>query len=219
MIDAYAKTAAMGDKEAPANAERILKQMEQLFKDSQNVPTTTEVEMDNIPGNDGVQVYPSEGNRDALVQPNTISYTSVINAYAQSSLPSAAEAAERVFACMERAYNNGDGNDACAPNARSFNAVINAYIKGGKVCNFEGEDDMDSFQTSNVFYCLFVVSFDLPISPIPILLYINRRQGKANGSLRAEEVLRMMIELHDKGEGYGGDVEPTVVSFTTVING
>ena len=42
------------------------------------------------------------------------------------------------------------------------------------------------------------------------------QSGKANGALRAEEILKKMISLHEEGID---DIEPTIVSFTTCING
>jgi len=51
---------------------------------------------------------------------NTISYTTVIDGYANSGEKGAAHRAEEIFKRMEAAYRNG--NDQAKPNVRSFNS-------------------------------------------------------------------------------------------------
>jgi pentatricopeptide repeat protein len=59
-------------------------------------------------------------------QPNTVSYGSVIDAYAQTGN---AQAAERILTKMYEDYKKGNKN--CVPNIRSFNTVTKAWARSG----------------------------------------------------------------------------------------
>jgi ATP-dependent protease HslVU (ClpYQ) peptidase subunit len=60
---------------------------------------------------------------------NTVSFTSVIDAYAKSGATDAAQKAEEVFEAMEAEYTSG--NKEAKPNTRSFSTLMNAWIQSG----------------------------------------------------------------------------------------
>jgi len=64
---------------------------------------------------------------DTAVKPNAITYTSVINTYANSRDERAAENAEAILLEMQQLYEQGDSD--AKPNQVSYNSVISAYAK------------------------------------------------------------------------------------------
>jgi len=120
MLKAYARQAASGGNAAEAacaNAERILSELEEAGRaenDESNIASTEEE---------------CEVSR---LQPNQVSYTTVIDCYAKSALgKEAAEGAERIFRRMEKAYESGCSE--ARPSVPSFNTVIDAWVKSGLV--------------------------------------------------------------------------------------
>jgi hypothetical protein len=76
---------------------------------------------------DHMQKQYKEGTTD--VQPNTVTFNTVIDAYAKSQDPSAPEKAEALLYRMEAEHKAG--NMDAKPNVISFNTVINAWAKRG----------------------------------------------------------------------------------------
>ena len=77
-----------------------------------------------------VHLWDVESGECKKARPNTISYTSVIDAYARSKSKNNALDAERVFKRMEQKY--AEGNDNAKPNVHSFNTgkynVLNEVV-------------------------------------------------------------------------------------------
>mmetsp|Transcript_9875 Transcript_9875/g.14278 ORF Transcript_9875/g.14278 Transcript_9875/m.14278 type:complete len:112 (+) Transcript_9875:275-610(+) len=63
------------------------------------------------------------------VKPNTISFTSVIDAWANSGDKRGPSRAEQIMRKMDELSKLGDQD--LRPNTKTFNAVINAYVKSG----------------------------------------------------------------------------------------
>ena len=118
VLKAYARQAASGGNAAEA-AERILNELEERAGIPKNGETNNDVDDE-----DECEVN--------SVQPNQVSYTTVIDCYAKSGLgKEAAEGAERIFRRMERAYESGCSE--ARPSVPSFNTVIDAWVKSGLV--------------------------------------------------------------------------------------
>lgn len=120
VLKAYARQAANGGNAAEAacaSAERILSELE---------------EAGNSKKNDESSNADSNECEITSLQPNQVSYTTVIDCYAKSGLgKEAAEGAERIFRRMERAYEGGCSE--ARPSVPSFNTVIDAWVKSGLV--------------------------------------------------------------------------------------
>lgn len=71
--------------------------------------------------------------QDEGIEPNVYSYTSVIAAFAKSTRKNRKESARRAakwLQQMQSAYENG--NARCRPNRPAYNAVMNAFARGGR---------------------------------------------------------------------------------------
>ena len=92
------------------------------------------------------------------IEPNDVSYTSVVVGWTNSEDPDAAIKAEKILWRMERLYQSG--RELVKPNVITFSAVINAYSKRGDAKKAERllqkmqqnyEKDMDLCMKPNVF--------------------------------------------------------------------
>ncbi len=123
VVVAYAK-----NYKQSGSADQAQRMLEEMGKANINIDTflfNTVMDAYAKSRNDRLSAQKAEALLDRLeslehTQPNTISYTSVIDAYAKSNISDRAESAERVFRKMEAAHKAG--NTKAEPNVRSFNA-------------------------------------------------------------------------------------------------
>lgn len=151
------------------------------------------------------------GENDS-VKPNTFTYTAVIEAYANSGAPNAAQKAEEICNRMVQKYQEGDPN--VTPSARSFNAVIHAYAKSRE----EGAAQQAELVFDRMME-LFEESGMDEIKPNAVnfnsLIGAWAKCGKIESARRAEEILERMEALYKAGDE---SMKPTTVSFNTVID-
>ncbi len=151
------------------------------------------------------------GENDS-VKPNTFTYTAVIEAYANSGAPNAAQKAEEICNRMVQKYQEGDPN--VTPSARSFNAVIHAYAKS--------RDEGAAEQAELVFDRMMELYEESGLEEIkPNAVNFNSligawaKCGKIESARRAEEILERMEALYKAGDE---SMKPTTVSFNTAID-
>ena len=72
-----------------------------------------------------MQQLHQEGSKD--ICPNTVSFSSVLNAYANSNEKDSAPKAEKILKHMQRLYDAGNKN--VQPNTICFSTVIKAYSR------------------------------------------------------------------------------------------
>jgi len=169
VLKAYGRQASEGDTKATYNAFRILCQLVDGTKEDKESPLI----------------------------PNTISYTSVIDAYAKAGGGEAAEGAERVFRMMEREYKAGCAD--ARPGVQSFNTVINAWVQSGKAngalraeeilkkmisLHEEGIDDIEPT----------IVSFTTCING-----WAKSGQDRAAAATRALAIFELMEKMREAG--------------------
>ncbi len=125
VINAYSK---QGKQDSGDRAFELLQQMVQSESESESKPDHNEIHQSNSNSN-------SNSNTN-VSKPNVITYTSVLEAYANSGTPEAAAKAEEL--CMDMisnsnsmAKNGNQDDDIVRPTTRSYNAVIQAYAKSG----------------------------------------------------------------------------------------
>mmetsp|Transcript_6109 Transcript_6109/g.8965 ORF Transcript_6109/g.8965 Transcript_6109/m.8965 type:complete len:1110 (-) Transcript_6109:132-3461(-) len=165
------------------------------------------------------QLHVSGENLSA--RPNTITYSSVINACARCSStdPEAANQAEQILKHMQQQY--AAGNVAVKPNSRCYTAVIDAWArhKSRRYNAAQRAEDLllEMIQLQS--------SGDEDVRPDTfsysaiINAWANSRQP---GSVqRAEEILKQMEDIYQKtikDTGKPGDIVPNAFCYSGLIN-
>jgi len=144
-----------------------------------------------------------------LVKPNSVSFSSVMNCWAQSSLDGAAERADAIMNRMELLAKNGDRG--MHPNAYSYSTVISAWAKIGRadaalaILNRVEEAHVSGrSQVYPNFAC-----YNAAINAIAK----SKRKHKAE---EAAAILNRMKLSHSE-TGYA-DAAPTPISYSSVLN-
>jgi pentatricopeptide repeat protein len=65
-------------------------------------------------------------NSNNNIQPDTVTYTTIMNIYAKLGDP---KGANEILQIMKKDYNSGKGNKDAKPNIRTYNTLINAWSK------------------------------------------------------------------------------------------
>lgn len=151
-----------------------------------------------------------KGNEEA--RPNLYSYSALVNAYAKSRDPEAAQKAEDVLFGMYEAYRKG--NKDLKPNTKLVTAVIDCWQRSGRrdagekaeallnwLLNAYAETHDEDFLPNEYTFASTIAAWSK-----------SRKLGKA---LRARLVLNRMIDLHESGQL---SACPNTHCFTAVIN-
>jgi len=153
------------------------------------------------------------------LQPNVVSYTSVIDALSKSGKSGAAERAERILNMMQSKYE--DGYEEVQPNTITFNAVIDAYARtGGAHAAQKAEDLLERMKQlyldGNVNVQPDVYSFN------SVLFAWSNACQCAGAPQRADAILEKMEEAcrdieHCKIDK-AGMVQPNTFCYTSCMN-
>ena len=142
VIDAWAKSRK---REAPFRAERILKLLLLLANNKKAFSQQTHHELVTSVLEEREPLFhcsmlirkQNELHKQHVPQPNTVLYTSIIDAWSRSSHPMAATFAEKWLHHMEEEYFDR-GNELARPNVVSYTAVISAFSRCSSYSPQEG---------------------------------------------------------------------------------
>lgn len=143
------------------------------------------------------------------VCPDTLSFSSVINAYANSGLYNAAEKAESILLDMMDMHNSG--NKSAAPNTICFATVIKSYSRSKEKDNAQNAE--------RILKMMFEVSErgDLDVKPNTIsftsVCDAYAKSGQAKAPKKIVELINWMTELKD----IGYDCAPNVYTYNTLL--
>ena len=179
--------------------------------------------------------------KNIAAQPNSFTYTALMEAYANSGN---AKKAEEVLDSMIELYHTEDS--AIVPTARNFNACISAYAKMGQALQAETvflkmeehyEQDGNAEAEPNSYHYNSVITAwancpeegsaqraeeVLARMAIPTTVSYNAvidawaKSGVDDAAERAEELLTKMEHLYESGANM--EAKPNVRSFNSVIN-
>jgi pentatricopeptide repeat protein len=150
------------------------------------------------------------------LQPNTISFNTVLDCLAQSRTPTAAADAEHLLGYMdqlskdEKLYRN-----TCRPDIQSFNAVLNAWARSRHPMAAVRAEAI--LQHMHQRYAAGNVTFppDLP-SFNTVLTAWSRSKNRTLAARNTESILRRMEE--DFANGCKMAVAPNTVSYNIVLS-
>jgi pentatricopeptide repeat protein len=151
-----------------------------------------------------------QSKTDFSIRPNVHSFSAVMNAWAktdivkkeQKGINSSSRKVEELLLCMEDFYEKGW--PSLQPNVVTYNILLNAWAKEGKVSNIE-----DTLQR--------MIRLEIP-GPDSVsygtLLSAYAKLGTLEAALKAESLLEQMLELYRHGME---SAKPNVISFSSVI--
>lgn len=150
-----------------------------------------------------------------LVKPDKVSYSTVISAYATSSIPGAHLKAQQLLRSME---DLSAADSTLSPNTYTYNAVIKAIAKSG---SYDAP-----FQAEALLLRMLQMFKDghLNNEMVPdIISYNTVLHGWAasnhdKAAERAEELLRQMQSLSHEKYSSVLSIRPNIVSYNTVCN-
>ena len=235
LIDAWAFS---GEKDGAEQAKRLLTRMEELRRSEPErnitpnvrsytkainaISRTAALFKNQNAGQDAESILTKMSKLsevDPDVEPNTYTYTAVIEAYANSGAPGSAQKAFDLCETMVQKYKqqitDGNRKPSIIPTSRAFNAAITAFAK----CEEPGsaEKAQTVFQRLEELYRKEGISEAKPMYfnyNALISAWANTKTEGSSAQL-AEEVLERMEKLYKAGDE---DVKPTTVSFNSVID-
>ena len=151
-------------------------------------------------------------NDDGAVRPNTCSYNSVIDAWANSDSTQSATKAQDILTHMVRLYKSaGDAN--VKPDVITLNSVINAWSKSKVV------DSAQRAESVLVFIDRVYGNGNEAVRPnattFAAILNAWSKSSNNDAAYRAEMILKRMETLYNDGNN---EVKPNVFAFTSVID-
>jgi hypothetical protein len=151
----------------------------------------------------------------SFLKPNTVTYTSIMDAITKTNVPGFEETAESILTNMENMYNDGKGDVHVAPNTRTYTAVIHAYAMSGRADAAQRADDIlmrmqQAYRRGNP-HCQ-------PTSRV-FNTIINAHAKSPNVAEGARKALVLMEKMQDMSNQRGGDkaVAPDTVTFNSVM--
>ena len=170
--------------------------MNALAKDPMTTPLGNGYEIGDSRARQAEQLLNSmekryEEERDYLVMPDCISYSTVINAYANSNTEESGIRADAILRRMTHRFLMGDTK--CRPNAVTYTAAIKASSAAINAT-------MNSLSLEND----------------PVLMSGHKRQQMEASARRCEDLLQQLCMLH-KSNGNDRSLKPTSVTFDLVL--
>ena len=147
--------------------------------------------------------YKQTGNEK--VRPNTITYNTVMDAFARKG---DVDGANEVFRMMKDDYDSGRGNISAKPNVPSYNTLINSV--GSTSLSFL------YFFSFKYYYSSFFSFFFRSANFRSFFRRIKwAKSGNPNAPIKAEQILQEMIHSYEKGVLLLG---PDTIVYSSVIN-
>ena len=170
--------------------------MNALAKDPMTTPLGNGYEIGDSRARQAEQLLNSmekryEEERDYLVMPDCISYSTVINAYANSNTEESGIRADAILRRMTHRFLMGDTK--CRPNAVAYTAAIKASSAAINAT-------MNSLSLEND----------------PVLMSGHKRQQMEASARQCEDLLQQLCMLH-KSNGNDRSLKPTSVTFDLVL--
>eukprot|EP00522_Entomoneis_paludosa_P006204 CAMPEP_0172446014 /NCGR_PEP_ID=MMETSP1065-20121228/5721_1 /TAXON_ID=265537 /ORGANISM="Amphiprora paludosa, Strain CCMP125" /LENGTH=669 /DNA_ID=CAMNT_0013197031 /DNA_START=295 /DNA_END=2304 /DNA_ORIENTATION=+ len=236
VMDAYANQGRLGDRQAPAEAERVLFDLLERSEYSSNLQVTA-VTSDTV-----LNAWAQQGTWESaeraelilqrleamtdpttnsgpvakLVRPTAHSYATVIHAWAKSG--GGADAARRAQAILDRLLTEtkqpGD-EDAVRPDNVIFNAVIDAWASSGDPqCGSKAVELLR--QMKDLDEGLYCDNCAPDVVTYNSVLSAWSRSGHINSAVQAERILKEMILA--RKEDPERNPAPNVISYNTVLH-
>jgi len=227
VIEAYARS---HEESSAHRAEGVLRRMIHRHKQTSGLSDVTQaVKPDARCFSAVIDAYTRGGERTGYfkkvesllremtkldVRMEVFSYTSFINALAQSGDMDSAQKAQDILDWMERSSRSGE-NLELTPNTITYSAVINAWSKSGDSAAAEkAEAILDRlialYDTGNKNIKLDTISFTS-------VMNAWSRSGREDAPQKAERLLRIMEERYDNGNGIY-DLKPDAYVYNTLIS-
>ena len=162
-----------------------------------------------------IRNHTSNVNEIDNITPNTISFTSVMDAWAKSGDSRGPSRSEQILRQMEDMYRFG--NPDVQPDSVAYNTVINAYAKSnqkGAVAHAERIlAEMEQRQRGEVDNSHPLVKPDR--ITYNTVLHALAKSGEPHAAERAEAMLQTMVNHYHNGDK---SLQPNTISFNSVIN-
>jgi len=201
-------TTRRGYFQSPERADKILERLERLSKSSSDFPPDDMKEL--IMSNLAKSSQPGaalrvEGMLKDLMEPSTAGYIAVLQAWARSQEPGAAD---RCFAILKHIQSQ----NKIKAGARCYTPVIRAFGNEQRPQEAEAvlQGLLDEYERTKDPGLL------PSVIPFNALLYSWSRSGAIDAGLRAENILHRMSDMA-KTTG-NPSLEPDKISFTTVMS-
>lgn len=147
------------------------------------------------------------------VQPNVVTYSSLLNCWAKSNHPDAPLRAEAILQHMQQ-QSRDTNNPAIRPNTLSYNSVLNAWARSGRV---EAAEQVERLWRE-------MQGQSVPPDHVTYMTRINaweRHRGRHLPRTAARQAARVFDEMMQNGSadisGGTGVVQPTTLHFNRVI--
>jgi len=183
----------------PSKAEDILKLMIEYSEVTQN---NDHASLKNM----------TQFNEELLCRPNTIIFTNVINAWAQSKERNAARRADEILSWMKQMNKAGIPN--VAPNTVTYATCINAWAKGKKVtekCALRAEELLEEMEEERA------KGSDVKPNTVAFTSVINAwgRSGSPKAIDRIQYIFDRMTELSAQGVD---EIRPNSLTYNSVMS-
>lgn len=151
------------------------------------------------------------GNKRA--EPNLFSYVTLINAYARSRDPEAAQKAEDVFFDLYKKYRNGKSE--LMPNTQILTTVVDCWQKSGRRdCGEKAETLLKWAIKEYEEHCDdALLPNEYTFASAIVAWGKSRKLGKA---IHARTLLKLMVDMYESGKLQSS---PNTHCFTAVIHG
>jgi pentatricopeptide repeat protein len=197
VLNAIAKS---GEVDAPQRAERFLQTMLENYY--YYLQTTTNIDKKDL--DDGV-----------IIKPDKISFTTVMDAWANSGDKRAPVRCEQILRKMEHLHHFW-GDDDLQPDVHTFNTVIKAWAKSSVTSaasqaeKLLREMETRSSTAGEDHLKPNTITYDIVIDALA-----KKSIGDATAPQRAESILHSMLQRYLNGEV---GIKPNTITFTSVID-
>lgn len=231
LIEAYSKPRGMDKISRPMEAERVLKDMYDLYTSKDRVVGASSVRPNIIAYNNVMQAWVNTSNPQRAesilmaimgknteiktvpivpkITPTLISFNIVINGWARKGGPSAGERAENILALMDQVKDAYGIPMPIAPTTQTLNTVMNAWSRSGSTV---GAARADGILTS-----LLEEGGALQPTSISFVTAIHAHaiSGTPGGAQRAEQILHMQKLYYNVTQNES--VRPSEPSYASVL--
>ncbi|KAL7541009.1 hypothetical protein ACHAXR_010558 [Thalassiosira sp. AJA248-18] len=151
-----------------------------------------------------------EANKDSALQPDVVTYTSLIKCWTESGRSRAAGRAEEIINLLHQRYD--EGHDECKPDTLVYNVAMNALAKSDAHDSAERAEALLNRMQDHYY------AGDADLTPttqsFSTVIQAWARSKDPNGAMKAEKLLQNMHDLEESGVG---KVSPNTIAYSTCI--